>query len=210
MPLGAARQQRRWRSAGEIGLHRVEQERKDLPPCWAQVATGVQMRSHHRRPFSLRVRWRMCRSITTKPVACSARWFVGSMGRWGEEAEGRFPVLARPFGQVPGVLGVRHAGGGCLQYLFPGRFQRLLKVPRRHRATLDRLEQVVRQSFWRSSAAGALVIWRRWIVWSSVSSSVATRCPRCSQFRQGVASRTFLGREDTHSPRRDQDPSAAR
>jgi len=30
MPLGAARQQRRWRSAGEIGLHRVEQERKDL------------------------------------------------------------------------------------------------------------------------------------------------------------------------------------
>jgi hypothetical protein len=40
---------------------------------------------------------------------------------------------------------------------------------------------------------------RRWIVWSSVSSSVVTRCVRCSQFRQGVASRTFLGREDTHS-----------
>jgi hypothetical protein len=77
----------------------------------------------------------MCRSITTKPVACSARLFVGSMGRWGEEAEVRFPVLARPFGQVPGVLGVRHAGGGCLQYLFPVRLQRLLKVPRRHLAT---------------------------------------------------------------------------
>jgi hypothetical protein len=65
-------------------------------------------------------------------------------------------------------------------------------------------------TFWRSSAAGALVIWRRWIVWSSFFSSVATRCARCSPFRQGVASRTFLGREDTHSPRRDQDPSAAR
>jgi len=142
-------------------------------PCWTQVATGVQMRLHHRRPFSLRVRWGMGRSITTKPVACSARWFVGSMGRWGEEAEGRFPVLARPFGQVPGVLGVRHAGGGCLPHLFPVRLQRLLKVPRRHLATR--------------------------IVWSSVSSSVATRCARCSQFRQRVASRTFLGREDTHS-----------
>ena len=103
------------------------------------------MRLHHRRPFSLRVRWVMCRSITTKPVACLARLFVGSMGRWGEEAEGRFPVLARPFGQVPGVLGVRHAGGGCLPHLFPGRLQRLLKVPRRHLATPDCLEQCVLQ-----------------------------------------------------------------
>jgi len=66
-------------------------------------------------------------------------------------------------------------------------------------ATRDRLEQIVRQSFWRSSAAGALVIGRRWIVWSGLSSSVATRCARCAQFRQGIASRTFLGREDTHS-----------
>jgi hypothetical protein len=163
------------------------------------VAITVQIGLHHRRPFSLCVPWVMCRSITTKPVACSARLFLGSMGRCGEEAEVRFPVLARPFGQVPGVLGVRHAGGGCLPDLFPVRLQRLLKVPRRHLATLDRLEQVVRQSFWRSSAAGALVIWRRWIVWSSVSSSVATRCARCSQFRQRVASRTFLGRQDTHS-----------
>jgi len=103
------------------------------------------MRLHHRRPFSLRVRWVMCRSITTKPVACSARWFVGSIGRWGEEAEVRFPVLARPFGQVPGVLGVRHAGGGCLPHLFPVHLQRLLKVPRRHLATPDCLEQCVRQ-----------------------------------------------------------------
>ena len=30
MPLGAGRQQRGWRSAGEIGLQRVEQELKDL------------------------------------------------------------------------------------------------------------------------------------------------------------------------------------
>jgi len=163
------------------------------------VAITVQIGLHHRRPFSLRVRWRMCRSITTKPVACSARWFVGSMGRCGEEAEVRFPVLARPFGQVLSVVALGHAGGSNMEQLFPVRLQRPLKTGRRHLATLDRLERVVRQSFWRSSAAGALVLWRRWIVWSSLSSSVATRCARCSQFRQRVASCTFLGREDTHS-----------
>ena len=69
----------------------------------------------------------------------------------------------------------------------------------RQQRPLDRLEQFVRQSFWRSSAPGALVIGRCWIVWSRLSSSVATRCARCSQFRQGVASPSFLGREDTHS-----------
>ena len=34
MPVGAGRQERGWRSAGEIGLHRVEQGRKDLATLW--------------------------------------------------------------------------------------------------------------------------------------------------------------------------------
>src|SRR2546427_6829673 len=41
-------------------------------PCWTQVAIAVQMRSQKRRPLSLRVPCVMCRSITTKRIACSA------------------------------------------------------------------------------------------------------------------------------------------
>lgn len=39
----------------------------------------VQIRSHQRRPVSLRVPCVIRRSITTKRIACSARLFVGSM-----------------------------------------------------------------------------------------------------------------------------------
>ena len=47
-------------------------------PCWAQVAITVQIRSHQRFPFSLRVPCVIRRSITTNRIACSARLFVGS------------------------------------------------------------------------------------------------------------------------------------
>jgi hypothetical protein len=67
------------------------------------------------------------------------------MGRWGEEAEGRFPVLARPFGQILSLVALRHAGGSNMEQLFPGRLQRPLKTGRRHLATLDRLEQFILQ-----------------------------------------------------------------
>jgi hypothetical protein len=47
--------------------------------------------------------------------------------------------------------------------------------------------------------------------WKWLSSSVATRCVRCSQFRQGLVSRSFINREDTHlrPPNQDQ-PDAYR
>ena len=47
-------------------------------PCCAQVAITVQIRSHQRFPFSLRVPWVINRSITTNRIACSARLLVGS------------------------------------------------------------------------------------------------------------------------------------
>ena len=48
-------------------------------PCWVQVAMIVQTRSSQRRPVSLREPWVMCRSMTTKRIACSAKLLVGSM-----------------------------------------------------------------------------------------------------------------------------------
>ena len=87
----------------------------------------------------------------------------------------------------------------------------------RQQRPLDRLEQLVRQSFWSSSAAFLELFSRRSASPLATLDRLeqfvlqrATRCARCAQFRQGIASRSFLGREATHSPRRDQDPSAAR
>ncbi len=47
--------------------------------CWVQVATMVQIRSSQRWRASLRDPWVMCRSMTTKRMACSAKLLVGSM-----------------------------------------------------------------------------------------------------------------------------------
>ena len=47
-------------------------------PCCVHVAITVQIRSHQRFPFSLRVPCVIRRSITTNRIACSARLFVGS------------------------------------------------------------------------------------------------------------------------------------
>jgi len=52
---------------------------KTARPCRAQVTITVQILSHHRRPFSLRVPCLMCRSITAKRIACSAKLFVGPL-----------------------------------------------------------------------------------------------------------------------------------
>jgi hypothetical protein len=51
----------------------------------------------------------------------------------------------------------------------------------------------------------------RSIAWSSLSSNVAIRCVRCSQFRQKVVSRSFSEQEDTHPRPSNQDqPDAYR
>ncbi len=51
----------------------------------------------------------------------------------------------------------------------------------------------------------------RSIAWSSLSSNVAIRCVRCSQFRQKVVPRSFMGQEDTHPRPSNQDqPDAYR
>jgi hypothetical protein len=49
----------------------------------------------------------------------------------------------------------------------------------------------------------------RSIAWSSLPSSVATRCARCSQFREGLASRSFIVRENTHPRPPNQDQMSA-
>src|ERR1700676_905636 len=47
-------------------------------PCCVHVAITVQIRSHQRFPFSLRVPCVIRRSITTNRIACSAKLLVGS------------------------------------------------------------------------------------------------------------------------------------
>ena len=107
------------------------------------MATTVQIRSHHRRPFSLRVPWVMCRSITTKSDRLFRQIVRRLDARRGDEAEVRFPVLAEPLRQILSVIALGHAGGGDLQHLLPGRFQPLLKPCRRHLlAPVDHGKQV--------------------------------------------------------------------
>ncbi len=63
---------RRYRKGWEVAGLLEQQSNKNgnlARPCWAQVAIPVQIRSDHRRPFSLRVPWVMCRSITTERIA---------------------------------------------------------------------------------------------------------------------------------------------
>src|SRR4029077_19958960 len=92
-------------------------------PCWTQLAITVQIRSLQRRPPSLRVPCVMCRSITTKRMACSARLLVGSIPGVVRKVKYASAVLPEPLGHILAVPRRRHLAQPGLQHTLPGRLQ---------------------------------------------------------------------------------------
>ena len=142
------------------------------------------MRSHHRRPFLLRVPWVIRRSITTKRIACSARLLVGSIPGVVTKRKYACAMLAKAFGQVAGMFRVRHTDRARPKHLVPCRFQRLLKTRRSHRlAAVDDGKQFP-QRFLEPLTVGSVLLARQRQQKPHVADQVARQnCTRTSNIR---------------------------